>query len=159
MDRSQFILVTGMLVLVSFALPTVAAVASPATAPKRHLTFYLDLKPGECVRYTANPKQLLLVSCSDPLHNMEVYGRFHGGWTDSRRPSLTTLITLGRTRCLALFKLRFAANLRIPFGYQSYIADPGRETVKYHDRVICGLVRYPRQSAMGPGTHFHQATI
>jgi hypothetical protein len=139
------------------ALVAVAAVvvatagATPLAARK---IFYLDLRAGQCARGVLTQKTLLLVPCSDPLHNLEVYAVLHGGWKRGQQPSRDTVYARARTLCTSKFRNRFDHPLRAPYGWRAFWPDRGEEEAKYGDRLICGLVRYPKPTALGAGTHF-----
>ncbi len=139
-------------------LPPLAAVmvatagASPQEARK---IFYLDLRSGQCARGVFTHKTLLLVPCSDPSHNLEVYAVLHGGWKRGQQPSHNAVATRAQTRCPSKFRSRFGHPLSAPYSWHAFWPDRHTaEAAKYGDRLICGLAHYPKATAVGAGTHF-----
>jgi hypothetical protein len=139
-------------VLVAIAAVAVAtAGATPISARK---IFYLDLRSGQCARGVLTHKTLLLLPCSDPSHNLEVYAVLHGGWKRGHQPSRDTVYARARTLCTSKFRSRFGHPISAPYGWRAFWPDRGKEEAKYGDRLICGLVHYPKPTALGAGTHF-----
>jgi hypothetical protein len=144
----------GVVVLALVAvLPQLSGAASAVGTP----TFYLNFHAGQCGLYTpANGEHPLVVPCSDPGHNMEVYLVTHGGWGPSPAASIVTADS--HRICLAKFQKLFRGTLRSNFGYLYFFPDPGAQTQQYGDRLICSLTKWPNaHAAMGAGTHFHIA--
>jgi hypothetical protein len=125
--------------------------AARITTPRT--TFYLDLKAGQCAKRVA-PKTWLVAPCSNGRHSLEVYAVLHGGWGHAT-PSPSVVLARARTSCLSRFQARYGP-LRRDF-VNFFFPDPGTETAKYGDRIVCSLASSPAHAAMGPGTHFHQA--
>jgi hypothetical protein len=115
--------------------------------------FYLNLKAGECARLPMKHKHLRVVPCRNPRHQLEVFAvDHHVGWGLTEPPH-RIVVRLSFTVCNNAFLQRFRRVIRPPYGYIAYWPDPGAETRKYGDRMICALVG-PRKGPMGPGTHF-----
>jgi len=145
----------GVVVLVLVAvLPQLGGVSSASGAG----TFYLSLRAGECAISTStNGEHPLVVPCSDPHHNMEVYVVTRGGW-GSTPPAQSIINQDARRICLSDFQHRFRGAMRTGYGYLFYFPDPGAQTQQYRDRMICSLTRWPNDHvAMGAGTHFRVA--
>jgi hypothetical protein len=122
------------------------AAARPDALP--HKSFYLDVKAGQCLRGPA-AKLVLVVACSDPRHNFEVFAVVHVGRTPPT-------FALSNRQCQATFLRRFGHPILRGYGWYGFWADPGAEAVKYGDRAVCTLTRWPTRVAMGPGTHFRR---
>jgi hypothetical protein len=145
----------GVLVLALAAvLPQLSGVANAAGAP----TFYLSLHAGQCAIYSSTSgEHPLVVPCSNPQHNMEVYVVTHGGWGSTVRAN-SIVSKDARRICLSDFHRLFRGAMRANFGYLFYFPDPGAQTQQYGDRLICGLTSWPNDhAALGAGTHFHAA--
>jgi len=136
-------------------VPQLSGTASAVGTP----TFYLNFHSGQCGLYTtANGEHPLVVPCSDPAHNMEVYFVTHGGWGPS--PATSFVAADSRRICLSKFQKLFGGAMRSNFGYLYFYPDPGAQTRQYGDRLICSLTRWPNAHAsMGAGVHFHVAAI
>lgn len=120
-----------------------------------HSVFYLDLKAGECARLPMKHKHLRVVPCRNPRHQLEVFAVDQDvGWGDTPPPH-RIVVRLSFTVCNNAFLQRFRHVITPPYGYIAYWPDPGAETRKYGDRMICALVG-PGKGPMGPGTHFHK---
>ena len=134
-------------------LPQLSGTASAVGTP----TFYLNFHPGQCGLYTSvNGEHPLVVPCSDPAHDMEVYVVTHGGWGTS--PASSTITADSHRICLSKFQKLYGGALRPNFGYLYFFPDPGAQTKQYGDRLICSLTKWPNaHAAMGAGTHFHAA--
>ncbi len=134
-------------------LPQLSGVAPAVGAT----TFYLNFHAGQCGLYTsANGEHPLVVPCSDPHHDMEVYVVTHGGWGPA---PVSSIVSADAHRiCLSKFRKLFGGTLRSNYGYLYFFPDPGAQTQQYGDRLICSLTRWPNaHAAMGAGTHFHVA--
>jgi len=134
-------------------LPQLSGAASAVGTP----TLYLNFHAGECGLYTsANGEHPLVVPCSDPEHNMEVYLVTHGGWGPS--PAASIVSEDAHRICLSKFQKLYGGALRPNFGYLYFFPDPGAQTQQYGDRLICSLTKWPNaHAAMGAGTHLHSA--
>lgn len=140
-------------------LGVLAGTALASRSASTGKVFYLDVRPGECGHIsnaagTGTHKQVTLLPCSAATHNVEFYVRKHGGWSRQHRPSASRVAAIARRICLSSFKRRFGHPIQSPYGYQDFFADPGAETARYGDRVICGLRLWPKLGSMGSGTHF-----
>ena len=71
------------------ALVSTAGIASGSTGKR---VFYLKIHPRECRLGTLSrkTKKVLVVPCSNPAHNLEVYAVGHGGWGHSAPPPQKT---------------------------------------------------------------------
>jgi hypothetical protein len=117
--------------------------------------FYLNLKAGECARLPMKHKHLRVVPCRNPRHQLEVFAvDQHVGWGLTEPPH-RIVVRLSFTVCNNAFLQRFRRVITAPYGYIAYWPDPGAETRKYGDRMICALVG-PGRRAMGSGTHFQK---
>ena len=115
-------------------------------------TFYLNARVGQCATYrTSTPKLLLVVPCSNARHNLEVYAVAHGGWGHSAVPA-SAYSRVGSI-CLKAYRHVQGHALRRPYGWQGFWPDPGHEQARYADKVICGVVLYPRLGPLGRGRH------
>jgi len=154
--------VTGLRVVVGVVLAVVAigagSEASGATlgsSAHSRSVFYLDLKVGECARLPMKHKHLRVVRCRNPRHQLEVFAvDHHVGWGLAEPPH-RVVVRLSFTVCNNAFLGRFRHLIHPPYGYIAYWPDPGAETRRYGDRMICALVG-PGKRPMGPGTHFHE---
>jgi hypothetical protein len=114
--------------------------------------FYLQLKVGQCA-LRPHSKILLVVSCSNPKHSLETYAVMHGGWGRTL-PSHSALVSLATSMCRSSFQRRFGHPIRTGYGFEFFFPDPGAETRKYGDRVICSLRTWPSYGTLGAGKHF-----
>jgi hypothetical protein len=115
--------------------------------------FYLDLKVGQCAMRPSG-KTLLVIPCSNPAHNLETYVVARGGWGHGNPPGHAAAVAIARSLCLGSFQRRFGHPIGAGYGYQFFFPDPGAETRKYGDRLICSLRTWPAYGAMGAGKHF-----
>jgi hypothetical protein len=136
------------------AVAAMAAATAGATPLAARKIFYLDLRSGQCARGVFTHKTLLLLPCSDPSHNLEIYAVLHGGWKRGHQPSHDTVYARARTLCTGKFRSRFGHPISTPYGWRAFWPDRGTEEAKYGDRLICGLAHYPKPTALGAGTHF-----
>jgi hypothetical protein len=137
------------LTAVAIVLGTIA-LASASTGSVR--TFYLNARVGQCAIYrTSTPKLLLVVPCANARHNLEVYAVTHGGWGHNAVPA-NAYSQVGSV-CLSAYRHVQGHAVRRPYGWQGFWADPGHEQARYADKVICGLVLYPRLGPLGRGRH------
>ena len=133
------------------------AVGSAAIGPR---VFYLSVKPYECLLGAAatgnkGNKTVLVVPCSDPAHDFEVYGVGHGGWGHSTPPPLQTELLILRNKCWALYQRVTGHPLQRPYGWEGFVPDPGTETAAYGDKIVCSLKTYPVIKPLGAGWHLH----
>ena len=134
-----------------------AATARPNTSLGR--VFYLDLLAGQCAegKVSATIKTLLVVPCSNGGHNLEVYARVRGGWPGAQIPPHNGAYVIAQRLCNSTFVRRYGRPIIRGYGWQAFWPDAGKEAAKYHDRIVCSLIRWPGAPPMGPGTHFRRA--
>ena len=120
------------------ATSVVLSAAASASAGQR--VFYLTTHPRQCLIATGpTAKSPLAVPCSDPRHNMEVYAVGHGGWGHHHPPASKTVIgEIARAICLSAFQRLTGHPLPANSGWNAYFPDPGSETARYGDKIICG---------------------
>ena len=147
---------TRLLLAVAVVSGGLAGLAAPSAARVSARVFYLDAKPGQCLQGPV-AKTLLVVPCSNPRHNLEVFAVVHGGWAGAQVPPHDTAFGIARRVCNLGFAQRFHHYIGRGYGWEAFWPDRGKEAAKYHDRIVCSLVRYPGLPPMGPGTHFRQA--
>lgn len=141
----------GLIVAVCVAATT----ATYASAAVGHRAFYLSVHTHQClVREASNPKTVLVVPCSDPAHEMEVYAIGHGGWGGTP-PSAARGYALARSICLSAFRRLTGRAMAGSEGWQAFWPDPGAETARYGDKIICNLRAWPQWKPLGPGWHVH----
>ena len=120
-----------------------------------HQVFYLSVGTHTCLvasshAGTAGHKTVTVVPCADPAHNMEVYGIGHGGWGHATPPANAAAVL--RSTCLGIYQRLTGHPLRV-YGWYGFYPDPGAETVRYGDKMICSLRTYPVVRPLGPGWH------
>jgi hypothetical protein len=136
----------------TFAL---AIATSSATGGNR--TFYLAVHPRQCLlipKYGGG-KSVLVVSCADPTHNEEVYAIEHGGWGHYAPPGYSTAYAIARSSCLGAFKRLTGRRLAANQGWSASWPDPGPETARYGDKIICKFRTWPQLRPLGRGWHVH----
>ncbi len=141
-------------------VPAVGAVlltcASLAVASS-HLgrrVFYLTVHPRQCLlSVKTSPKFVQVVPCSDAAHNVEVYAIEHGGWGHGTPPTPSKGYAIAHTLCLAAFQRLTGHVLPSNLGWNAFWPDPGAETARYGDKVICSLRRWPGLGPLGQGWH------
>jgi hypothetical protein len=141
---------------VSVATAAVLAVlgAGAASARQAARVFYLAVHPRQCVIASADPsaKSFRVVPCSDPAHNLEVFAVKHGGW--GKKPvSLLRAGTVARTVCLESYRKLTGHAAPSTAGWAFFVPDPGSETKRYGDRVVCGFRAWPNLAPLGRGWH------
>jgi hypothetical protein len=124
-----------------------------ASARQGGTVFYLTLHPRQCVAtsVTATTKSVVVVPCANPSHKMEIYALGHGGWGHKTRPP--SAYSIARSVCLTAFSRLTGHTLGPGFGWWAFWPDPGSETARFGDKIICGLRTYPQFSALGRGWH------
>jgi hypothetical protein len=138
-------------------LPALAFVllvgVSAAAAGSARREFYLSAHPRQCLVGTASPgaKTVLVLPCSNPAHNLEVYAIGHGGWAPANPPSGTYAIARGV--CVGAFIRLTRHALPRTAGWQGFWADPGAETKRYGDRIVCSYRAWPKLRPLGRGWH------
>ena len=137
-------------VFTALFLSTLAAsLATASVAPKK--VFYLQVKVGQCT-LRPHSKLLLVVPCSNPNHSLETYAVAHGGW-GTTPPSHSAIVATANSQCRSWFQRRFGHPIPTGYGFEYFFPDPGAETTKYGDRVICALRLWPAYGPMGAGFH------
>ena len=96
-------------------------------------------------------KTVAVVSCSNPAHNMEVYAVGHGGWGRHNPPA--DAYSLVRSVCLSAYQRITGHTLPRTVGWNGFWPDPGAETAKYADKVICGYRTWPKLAPLGRDWH------
>jgi len=118
--------------------------------------FYLTAHPRQCiVSVSTSPKWVQVVPCSDPEHNMEVYALVHGGWGRGTPPTASKGLAIARALCLSAFQRLTGHPLPNTLGWNAFWPDPGAETTRYGDKIICSLRHWPQIAPLGPGWHVH----
>jgi hypothetical protein len=131
-----------------------SAVATPAPATTQATIFYLDLKVGTCAKQVTT-KRFLVLPCSNGTQQYEVFAVVHGGWTQA--PAYRVAYARAQGLCLSTFARRYGGALGTPYGWYAFWPDAGAESARYHDRIVCTLVRPPGHPSLGAGTHFAKA--
>jgi hypothetical protein len=134
-----------------------AAAAQAAAAPGKR-AFYLTVRPGQCLiagskSGTGSDKIVLVVPCSDPRHQFEVYATRHGGWGHGRVPPPAIVKLIMRSVCIAAYRQITGHQMPTGGGWDAFAPDPGAEQARYGDKIICSYVHYPGDSALGAGGH------
>jgi hypothetical protein len=132
-------------------------VLSPAASGSAgHRVFYLTTHPRQCLIATkASGKRPLVVPCSNAQHNLEVYAIGHGGWGHRHPPSSKTVRGIAQSVCVAAFQRVTGRPMRSNEGWNAFWPDPGAETARYGDKIICSYRTWPRWKALGSGWHVH----
>lgn len=130
----------------------VAGIAGGSTGKR---VFYLSIHPRECVlgKLNLKTKTVLVVPCSDRAHNFEVYATGHGGWGHAGPPPQKIANALGRQVCLGAYTRLTGHALPATAGWAAFWPDPGSETARYGDKIICSYRTWPRLQALGSGWH------
>ena len=129
-----------------------------AAAARAHRAFYLSVRTRECLIAAAGTgntayKTVVVVPCSDPAHNLEVYGIGHGGWGYQTPPPVKTVLAIMRTTCLAIYQRVTGHPLGRTSGWDGFAPDAGRETRLYGDKIVCSLRSWPGFGPLGAGWH------
>lgn len=127
--------------------------ATAALAESSGRVFYLSARVHQCLIGSTRQgaKTVAVVPCSKPAHNFEVYAVDHGGWGHSNPPSNT--FGLVRVVCLTAYQRLTGHPLPRTGGWQGFWPDPGAETTRYGDKVICSYRTWPRYGPLGSGWH------
>jgi hypothetical protein len=136
------------------AISACAAVSSASgSTGKRVLS--LEAHPRQCLIGTAdvNAQTVLVVPCSDPAHNLEVYAIRHGGWGDARPPAPRVGFAIARTTCRLAFERLTGHAIPPAAGWQWRLANTPTETARYADKIVCSYRAWPRLTALGSGWH------
>lgn len=133
---------------------TLVAVASAASGRRE---FYLDVRPHQCLIAAAGAgnkgyKTVLQVPCSSSAHNLEAYAVGHGGW-GLTPPSQARVRAIVRSTCLGLYQRLTGHAIERPYGWDAFAPDPGAETRRYGDRIVCSLRTWPALRPLGAGWH------
>ena len=147
-----------LLLSAATVVATSVVLSAAASASTGQRVFYLTTHPRQCLIATGpTAKSPLAVPCSDPRHNMEVYAVGHGGWGHHHPPASKTVIGgVARAICLSAFQRLTGHSLPANSGWNAYWPDPGSETARYGDKIICSYRTWPRLAALGSGWHVHQ---
>jgi hypothetical protein len=137
---------------------TLALVVGVAGASSTARVFYLALHARQCLIIpasdTGNSKTVLAVPCSNPAHNEEIYAVRHGGWGHTP-PTSAKEDAIAKSLCLSSFQRLTGHAMSSPYGWLASWPDPGAETARYGDKVVCGLRDWPRIAPLGKGWHVH----
>ena len=152
MSRSPIVSLTAAAVLLAVFS---GGLASAAVGNK---IFYLTAHPRQCLigsakSGTAGAKSIEVVPCSDPRHTFEVYAVGHGGWGHSNPPAGKTLHAILRTVCLTAYQGLTGHALGSTDGWYALWPDPGDETARYGDKIICSFRTWPALLPLGAGWH------
>ena len=143
-----------LVVPASLALVLASATAALAASGSGTRVFYLATHPRQClVSVKSSPKFVQVVPCADPAHDMEVYAIAHGGWGHAAPPPSTRAVAIARSLCLSAFQRVTGHPLARTQGWNAFWPDPGAETARYGDKVICSLRTWPGLGPLGPGWH------
>lgn len=136
--------------VIGAASPWYAGIATSATSSQ---VFYLSLHPPQCLISTTihGAKKVPVVPCSNAAHNLEVYAVAHGGWGHNNPPA--DAYSLVRAVCLSAYQRLTGHPLAKTGGWVGYWPDPGTETTRYGDRVVCSYRTWPTLKPLGRGRH------
>ncbi len=139
--------------VVAAVVALVVCAASEAAGAAR--VFYLSVHVHQCLIASTNQraKTVAVVPCSNPKHNMEVYAIGHGGWGHHNPPS--DAYSLARAVCLSAYRRVTGHALATTAGWQGSWPDPGAETTRYGDKLVCSFRSWPKFAALGSGWHVH----
>jgi hypothetical protein len=117
--------------------------------------FYLAVHPRQCLVVPTHGagKMVLVVSCSDPAHNQEVYAIGHGGWGHHTAPAYATAYAVARSFCLSAFQRLTGHQMTRSEGWSASWPDSGVETTKYGDKIVCKFRAWPLMTPLGNGWH------
>ncbi|HEV2591698.1 MAG TPA: hypothetical protein VGU02_07370 [Gaiellaceae bacterium] len=144
--------------LIALVVGLITAAAAHASAtPDKH-AFYLTVKPGQCLiagskSGTGSNKIVVVVPCSDPRHQFEVYAIRHGGWKHGQMPTIATVRLIMRSVCIAAYRQITGHQMPRGGGWDAFAPDPGTEQTRYGDKIICSYVNYPSDAPLGAGRH------
>ena len=129
-----------------------------ASAAVGHNVFYLTVHPRQCLiapsaSGSSGGKIVEVVPCSNPRHTFEVYAVGHGGWGHGNPPPIKTVLATMRSVCLTAYQRLTGHVLRSPGGWDGFAPDPGAETARYGDKIICSYRTWPALRALGAGWH------
>lgn len=133
-------------------------VGAAAGARSTVRVFYLAVHARQCLVVPTSGKTgktVLVVPCTDAAHNLEVYAVGHGGWGHNPPPAQAQAYAIARSVCLAAFQRITGHPLSSREGWLASWPDPGAETARYGDRIVCGLRSWPRITPLGRGWHVH----
>ena len=138
------------------ALGAIALVGTGSADAVGAHVFYLAVHPRQCLvvpKQVVVGKTLLVVPCSDPAHDQEVYAIGHGGWGHHPPPSNSSANAIARSICLSDFQRLTGHPMAKTDGWAASWPDPGAETAKYGDKIICKFRTWPGMNALGSGWH------
>jgi len=133
----------------------VLAVALVASAAGAARVFYLSVRVHQCLigAPSQNSKTFSVVPCSNAQHNLEVYAIGHGMW--GRRNPPANAYSIARATCLSAYYRITAHPLARTAGWYGFWADPGSESRKYGDKIVCSYRTWPGFAPLGSGWHVH----
>jgi hypothetical protein len=141
-----------ILVVAASVVSVAVGIASAGSATR---LFYLAEHPRQCLIVPTAGKTVVVVPCSDAAHNLEVYAVGHGGWGHAGPPAQAQALAIARSICFSAFQRLTGHAIRTPYGWLASWPDPGAESARYGDKVICGLRTWPHIGPMGSGWHVH----
>lgn len=149
-----------VLVCAAAGIVTALLAAGYVAAAVGQPVFYLTVHPKQCLiggtnAGNKNAKTVTVVPCSDSNHNFEVYAVGRGGWGHGTPPALARVLAVMRMICLAAYQRITGHPLARTQGWNGFAPDPGSETARYGDRIICSLRTYPGLRPLGAGWHVH----
>ncbi len=126
-----------------------------ASARPSGRVFYLAVHPRQCliVPTSGSSKTVQTVACSDAAHNLEVFAVGHGGWGHKAPPAYPSAYAIAKSVCLSAFRRITGHVMGTREGWLASWPDPGAETARYGDKIICGFRAWPRLAALGSGWH------
>jgi hypothetical protein len=132
----------------------VLGAAGLAAARDSASVFYLTVHPKQCLIKSNAPgvKTVQVVPCSNAAHDLEVYALGHGHW--GSRPPSNALAIAGRV-CLGAYSRVTGHAMARTSGWEAFWPDPGAESAKYGDKIICSFRTWPAFRALGAGWHVH----
>ncbi len=148
--RRGFGLTVGAVLSAAVALVAV----NVAAARQQEREFYLTVRAHQCLvaQPTEKAKLLAVVPCLSPSHRLEVYAIGHGGW-GTKPPAQAGALAIAKTVCLGAFRRLTGHPLSASYGWAAFWPDPGSESTRYRDKIICSLRTWPSFSPLGPGWH------
>jgi hypothetical protein len=144
--------------LISLIVCLATAAAAQAAASPGKRAFYLTVRPGQCLiagskSGTGSDKIVLVVPCSDPRHQFEVYAVRRGGWGHGTVPQPATLHRIMGSVCLGAYQQITGHQMPRGGGWDAFAPDQGAEQARYGDKILCSYVHYPTDSPLGAGRH------
>jgi hypothetical protein len=142
---------------VGFVAVVIAAWLLPSTTASGsggRRVFYLAVHPRQCLIATSSTgKHPFLVPCSNSKHNFEVYALGHGGWGHNGPPPYKTALAAARSICVSAFQRLTGHAMASTQGWNASWPDPGSESARYGDKIVCNYRAWPKAIALGSGWH------